>query len=66
MHSSEKKKKEINTDVSGWDELVKNLNARLKLEKVYRYHDITRLVFFKNIRKIGFINFKSIPSTVIP
>ena len=34
MHSSEKKKKEINTDVSGWDELVKNLNARLKLEKV--------------------------------
>ena len=34
MHSSEKKKKEINTDVSGWDELVKNLNARLKSEKV--------------------------------
>ena len=34
MPLSEKKKTEINTDVSGWDELVKNLNARLKLEKV--------------------------------
>ena len=34
MHSSEKKKTENNTDVSGWDELVKNLNARLKLETV--------------------------------
>ena len=34
MPSLEKKKTEINTDVSGWDELVQNLNARLKLEKV--------------------------------
>ena len=34
MHSLEKKKKDKNISVSGWDELVKNLNARLKLEKV--------------------------------
>ena len=34
MPLSEKKKTEINTDVSGWDELVHNLNARLQLAKI--------------------------------
>ena len=34
MPLSEKKKIENNTNISGWDELVQNLNARLKLEKV--------------------------------
>ncbi len=34
MPSSEKKIKENNTSVSGWDELVQNLNARLTLNKV--------------------------------